>query len=292
MALWDQFSKLSINLTSGNFNPNEFVFVKDSNVFMSDSSHVLFAILLYYIIIFGGKFLLKNTKPLKLTLLVKFHNLFLTLISLFLLLLIIEELLPIIKKFGLFYSICNVNAWTPRLRTLYYINYLIKFWEFIDTYFLVLKHKKLTFLHTYHHGATALLCFTQLFGGTAIAWVPITLNLTVHVIMYWYYFLSTCGIKVWWKEWVTRLQIIQFIIDVSFIFFTTYTKFVHIYLNDSGLPNCGDCAGTMNAMYWGASILSSYLILFIFFYEDHYTHKNKKLKSNSSQSINNNKKKQ
>lgn len=279
VPLWPLFDTAVATATAGRFVPSEFHFVP-GETFFSTFPIVAATIATYYVVIFGGDWVFKKFKiqPFVLNGLFQIHNLFLTTVSLTLLTLMVEQLVPMIWHHGLFYAICNPTAWTQELVTLYYLNYLTKFCEFIDTVFLVVKQKKLTFLHTYHHGATALLCYTQLMGLTPISWVPISLNLGVHVVMYWYYFLAARGIRVWWKEWVTRFQIIQFILDLGFVYFATYQKIVYTYFSDliGTLPVCGDCAGTMLAAYSGCGILSSYLVLFIAFYIEVYRRKTTK----------------
>lgn len=262
IALWPIFDK-AFTAVMG-YSANDFKFQAGVTP-MSTLKETSIFIVCYYIVIFGGRELMRNREPFKLKSLFLFHNLYLTLISGALLALFIEQLLPTVVRGGIFHAICDrEGGWTQPLVVLYYLNYLTKYLELLDTVFLFLKKKPLTFLHCYHHGATALLCYTQLLGSTAVSWVPITLNLTVHVVMYWYYFQSARGIRIWWKEWVTKLQIVQFIIDLGFVYFASYTYFASTYFPH--FPNAGRCAGEEFAAISGIGILSSYLVLFISFY--------------------------
>lgn len=273
IKLFPLFDQLVAKATNGNLIPSNFKWVP-GEVPLSTLEPVLGLIATYYIVIFGGNYIFKrfNITPFVLNGPFQVHNVILTTSSLTLLVLMVEQIFPMIYYHGIYYAICDTSAWTQELEVLYYFNYIFKFIEFIDTVFLVVKQKRLTFLHTYHHGATALLCYTQLMGETSISWVPITLNLWVHVVMYFYYFLAARGIRVWWKEWVTRFQILQFILDLGFVYFATYNKIVDEFLGGS-LPYCGSCAGSMGAAYAGCAILSSYLVLFISFYIEVYKKK-------------------
>ncbi|KAF2269493.1 elongation of fatty acids protein 3 [Lojkania enalia] len=246
------------------YKPQDFRFVPGQTP-LSTLKACTAVLLSYYVIIFGGRELMRDRAARQLSFLFKLHNFYLTAISFVLLVLFLEQLIPTIARHGLFFAICNHDGgWTDKLVILYYLNYLTKFLELLDTCFLFLKKKPLTFLHTYHHGATALLCYTQLIGNTAVSWVPIVLNLMVHVVMYWYYFQSARGIRIWWKKYITIGQITQFVLDLGFVYFASWTYFTFTYW--PWLPNAGKCAGEEFAAIAGICILSSYLVLFIAFY--------------------------
>ncbi|KAI2603791.1 GNS1/SUR4 membrane protein [Hypoxylon fragiforme] len=265
IAPWQVFDKAWTSVMG--YHANEFRF-KEGITPMSTPTETVGMIVLYLVVIFGGREFMRNREPLKLNGLFKAHNLFLTLLSGGLLALFVGQLAPAIWKRGLYNNICAADGWTNELVTLYYLNYITKYIELIDTVFLMVKKKPLTFLHTYHHPATALLCYTQLVGHTSVSWVPITLNLTVHVVMYWYYFQSARGVRVWWKEWITRMQIAQFVLDLGFVYFASWDYFASAHA--PYLPHMGRCAGKPFAAVCGCLILSSYLVLFILFYISTY----------------------
>lgn len=163
--------------------------------------------------------------------------------------------------------ICSKQIYeNGHLQLIYYINMFFKVWEFIDTFLLALRKKPIAFLHSYHHAATLVLTWNQLMEYSAPQWVPIVLNLWVHVFMYYYYAMSALRIRVWWKKYLTTLQICQFVIDVTVIAYA-YATFIAAGFD----PNV--CYGNSRGAIVGLMILSSYLLLFIRFYLQTYSKK-------------------
>ncbi|XP_064792895.1 very long chain fatty acid elongase 7-like isoform X1 [Oncorhynchus masou masou] len=105
-----------------------------------------------------------------------------------------------------------------------WLYYFSKFIEMLDTIFFVLRKKnsQITFLHVYHH---SIMPFTWWFGVRFAAGGQGTfhalLNCVVHVIMYAYYGLSALGPAyqkyLWWKKYLTTIQLIQFVIVTTHI---------------------------------------------------------------------------
>ncbi|KAF8745560.1 hypothetical protein AX14_006882 [Amanita brunnescens Koide BX004] len=236
---------------------------------LSTTPEVVTALASYLAIVFGIRAYMTNKQPQKLTTLFQAHNIILSAGSFVLLVLMLEETIPIIWTKGLYNALCSDEAWTTRLEFYYMINYYFKYLELIDTVFLAFKKKPLQFLHVFHHSATALLCYSQLNGKTTISWLVISLNLTVHVIMYYYYYATAGGARFWWKKYLTSMQILQFVIDLFAVYFGTYQHYAYTYYKGI-LPSIGNCAGSESAALFGCGLLTSYLGLFINFYIQTY----------------------
>jgi len=87
--------------------------------------------------------------------------------------------------------------------------------------------------------------------------------------MYYYYLMASAGYRIWWKKYLTTLQISQFVIDLFIVYFASYSYFVAEYF--PGAPTMGTCAGTEAAAVMGCFLLTSYLFLFIAFYQRTYS---------------------
>ncbi|KAJ7597038.1 GNS1/SUR4 membrane protein [Mycena floridula] len=250
---------------------------------LSTTPSVVAALISYLVIIFGVQAYMKDKEPQKLNTLFQAHNVFLSSGSLLLLVLMLEEIVPIGWKNGIFSAMCDEQSWTKNMEFFYMINYYFKYLELLDTVFLAFKKKPLAFLHVFHHSATALLCYSQLNGKTSISWTVIILNLAVHVLMYYYYYATAGGAKIWWKKYLTMMQIIQFVIDLFVVYFGTYQHFAHTYWRH--LPHVRNCAGSETAAVFGCLLLTTYLGLFINFYLQTYK-KPRSTKANGSAQAN------
>ncbi len=66
----------------------------------------------YLATIFGIREIMKTRQPQKLTFLFQLHNVILSSGSALLLMLMLEEIIPIYWRHGVFYALCNAGAWT------------------------------------------------------------------------------------------------------------------------------------------------------------------------------------
>jgi hypothetical protein len=118
-----------------------------------------------------------------------------------------------------------------------YVFYLSKYYDFFDTLLLVLRKKDLGFLHMYHHASLPLLCILTMNNWRLPVWTGAIINSGVHVVMYYYFGLRMAypDRKIWWRKYVTVLQIAQFSLGFVFIAY-----FLRIYVLALDVSEQGD----------------------------------------------------
>ncbi|CAH1119094.1 unnamed protein product [Phaedon cochleariae] len=145
-----------------------------------------------------------------------------------------------------------------------YWYYVSKLTDLLDTVFFVLrkKSKQISLLHILHHGLMPIGCWVvaKYSPSGQVTFVGL-LNSFVHIVMYSYYWLSALGPEVrkylWWKKYLTGLQITQFIIII-----------IH-----TSQPLFLDCDFSKIISAWIALETCLFLVLFGNFYRDAYKRK-------------------
>ena len=167
------------------------------------------------------------------------------------------------------------NRDDPPLANLLWLFYVSKIWDFWDTIFIVLgkKWRQLSFLHVYHHITIFLFYWlnANVFYDGDI-YLTIVLNGFIHTVMYTYYFIcmhtkdpaTGKSLPIWWKSYLTLMQMIQFITMMS----------QGTYLVAFG---CKDLSAPVTATY--VVYILSLFFLFAQFYVQSYV-KPKKKKTN------------
>jgi len=239
---------------------------------LANLESVLGGITLYFVVVFGIQYFMKDRKKFELNSIVPIHNFFLSALSLIMMLgmaipltqLLIETIssqsptkLPLTELY-----LCDPEARLARgpQAFWFYIFFLSKYYEFFDTVIIVLKKRPVIFLHVYHHCITVLLVFVMLENEVAVQWLASTANCSVHIPMYYYYAMSSLGKNVWWKKYITKMQIFQFVVDIS-------ANCIGFYYHLIGGKTC---SGALPAWVFGQAVLISFLILFLFFYRSTY----------------------
>lgn len=166
-----------------------------------------------------------------------------------------------------------------RMASVCWVFYISKFIELLDTIFFILRKKfnQVSFLHVFHHG---IMPISWWFG---VKFVPggfgtfhSMLNSFIHLVMYTYYGLAALGPKyqkyLWWKKYMTKMQIIQFIL-------VTIHSTQLLFLKNCNYPKL--------FAYWILLYAVIFLVMFANFYVQSYkkqpaVESTKGVKSNST----------
>lgn len=146
------------------------------------------------------------------------------------------------------------------METTLYVFLVSKVYELLDTPILVMRRRKLSFLHVWHHSTVVFEVWGWIDQRVALGLYGMWFNTAVHVAMYAYYAFVLNGYKVRAKVLITLSQIVQFVTG-----FLSLIPFFMLHLTYR--DGCQGSAGLLLS----SIINGSYLILFVMFYRDTYS---------------------
>lgn len=151
--------------------------------------------------------------------LVAVHNILLAVFSF----LCVQNVLPLVYRhlmeFGFKSVYCDNDGslWRAGLGAWSFLFYLSKYWEFIDTWILVLKGKGANFLQVYHHSGIVFIMHGAVASQSAWLLFVVLLNATIHTLMYTYFAIKTMApmVEIKSAKYLTMAQIGQFLLGMA-----------------------------------------------------------------------------
>lgn len=145
--------------------------------------------------------------------------------------------------------------------------YISKYYEFIDTWIVLLKGRTPIFLQTYHHAGIVILMWGFIVTRNTSGVVILVLNSFIHTLMYTYYTLSAFGYSSPLKHYLTQAQMIQFVTGIGMT--------AALYFFD-GCLNQGQTFVLASVQLYAVGLI----YLFAMFYIKSYSKKGSKSKDN------------
>eukprot|EP00923_Selenidium_pygospionis_P015036 GHVN01026096.1.p1 GENE.GHVN01026096.1~~GHVN01026096.1.p1 ORF type:complete len:396 (+),score=51.23 GHVN01026096.1:115-1188(+) len=237
------------------------------------------ASVIYLASIWFGQMFMASRKPFDLRRPLKYWNLFLAVFSLIGALRTGPHLLYMALNHGLDLVFCSPPAFTYAHDPcgLWVVLFVYsKYIELIDTAFIVLRKKPLSFLHWYHHVTVLLYSWDSALREQPCGLVFVAMNYSVHAIMYYYYYLASDGRKRSWGRIVTLLQISQMVVGLATTaaglwYATVYPEIVYLEAKDGLTPTNVGCYVSKANLGVGVVVYASYLCLFVQFFLKRYT---------------------
>jgi hypothetical protein len=152
--------------------------------------------------------------------LVTIHNVQLAIFSF----LCVWNVLPLVYQhmlefgFKAIYCDSDGSLWRKGLGAWSILLYLSKYWEFIDTWILVLKGKGANFLQVYHHSGIVFVMHGAVASHGAWLLFVVILNATIHTLMYTYFAIKTIApkvVEIKSAKYLTMAQIGQFLTGMA-----------------------------------------------------------------------------
>lgn len=222
-------------------------------------------VVVYLLFCFFGSKIMENRKPFDLIIPLAIWNLFLSLFSTYGAIRTVPHMIYRIGTLPFEDTVCEAcytafGHGAAGLATQLFI--LSKIPELIDTVFIVLRKKPLIFLHWYHHVTVLVYCWNSYVTESSAGLYFVSMNYTVHAVMYFYYFLQALKcIPKWFPSWIiTIMQISQMVVGT---FIVASSFYYHFYGGNKYAP--GECNNQVSNLVAGGIIYASYLYLFLEF---------------------------